>query len=95
MVAYIAPWCGHCKTLVPEYSTASDSLSPMIPFYAVDCDADENKGICAKEGVKGFPTIKVRFRSCFCIGGGGEGRGGGMAPMMYRLEGAPVVANES
>lgn len=26
---------------------------------AVDCDDDENKGLCGQYGVKGFPTIKV------------------------------------
>jgi protein disulfide-isomerase A6 len=34
----------------------------MVPFYAVDCDAEENKPLCAKEGIKGFPTIKVSSR---------------------------------
>ena len=59
MVAFVAPWCGHCKNLGPEYIAAAQSLAPLIPFYAVDCDTAENKPLCVEYGVKGFPTIKA------------------------------------
>jgi protein disulfide-isomerase A6 len=59
MVAFVAPWCGHCKTLGPEFSAAAASLSPLIPFYAVDCDDAGNKRLCADYQVQGFPTIKA------------------------------------
>ncbi|KAG8908610.1 hypothetical protein FRB99_004898 [Tulasnella sp. 403] len=49
MVAFIAPWCGHCKNLVPEYLKAAKSLDPLVPFYAVDCDVAENKPICGEQ----------------------------------------------
>ena len=49
----------HCQKLTPEFTKAAESLAPLIDFYAVDCDADENKRLCAEQGVKGFPTIKV------------------------------------
>jgi len=58
IVAFVAPWCGHCKNLTPEYIKAAKSLDPLVPFYAVDCDAEENKQLCSEQGVKGFPTIK-------------------------------------
>lgn len=45
--------------MVPEYSAAAKSLSPLIPFYTVDCDADANKPLCGEFGIKGFPTIKA------------------------------------
>lgn len=51
----------HCQKLTPEYTKAAQSLSPLVDFYAVDCDADENKRLCAEQGIKGFPTIKVRI----------------------------------
>ncbi|KAG6885754.1 hypothetical protein C0993_010266 [Termitomyces sp. T159_Od127] len=45
--------------MVPEYSKAALGLHPLIPVYAVDCDADANKRLCAEQGVKGFPTVKL------------------------------------
>ncbi|EFI27320.1 disulfide isomerase [Coprinopsis cinerea okayama7 len=59
VVAFVAPWCGHCQRLVPELSKAASSLAPLVPTYAVDCDDDKNKRLCAEQGVKGFPTIKI------------------------------------
>ncbi|KAG6827186.1 hypothetical protein H0H92_012851 [Tricholoma furcatifolium] len=59
MIAFVAPWCGHCQRLAPEYSKAAKALHPLVPVYAVDCDAEENKRLCGEQGVKGFPTVKV------------------------------------
>jgi len=59
LVAFVAPWCGHCQNMAPEYSRAAKSLSPLIPLYAVDCDAQENKQLCSEQGVQGFPTVKL------------------------------------
>ncbi|KIK56997.1 hypothetical protein GYMLUDRAFT_247271 [Collybiopsis luxurians FD-317 M1] len=59
MVAFVAPWCGHCQRMAPEYSKAALGLYPLIPTYAIDCDADANKRLCHEEGVEGFPTIKL------------------------------------
>jgi protein disulfide-isomerase A6 len=58
-VAFVAPWCGHCQRMAPEYSKAAKGLAPLIPLYAVDCDAEKNKPLCASQGVKGFPTVKL------------------------------------
>ncbi|KAI0259416.1 hypothetical protein BC834DRAFT_633336 [Gloeopeniophorella convolvens] len=57
VVAFVASWCGHCKAMVPEYSKAALGLYPLIPTYAVDCD--ENRALCAEQGVQGFPTVKL------------------------------------
>ncbi|TDL26700.1 hypothetical protein BD410DRAFT_819350 [Rickenella mellea] len=59
VVAFVAPWCGHCQRLAPEYSRAALGLYPLIPLYAVDCDNSKNKRLCADQGVKGFPTLKL------------------------------------
>lgn len=45
--------------MAPEYTSAAQSLSPLIPFYAVDCDASQNKGLCAEYRIEGFPTVKA------------------------------------
>ncbi|KAI0339552.1 hypothetical protein BDW22DRAFT_563975 [Trametopsis cervina] len=59
IVAFIAPWCGHCQRMAPELSKAALGLYPLIPTYAVDCDKDSNKRLCAEQGIQGFPTIKL------------------------------------
>jgi len=59
IVAFVAPWCGHCQKMAPEYSKAAGMLTPMVPVYAVDCDAEPNKRLCAEQGVQGFPTLKL------------------------------------
>ncbi|KAI0091553.1 hypothetical protein BDY19DRAFT_931045 [Irpex rosettiformis] len=59
IVAFIAPWCGHCQRMAPEYSKAALGLYPLVPIYAVNCDKDSNKRLCSEQGVQGFPTIKL------------------------------------
>ncbi|KAI0675581.1 thioredoxin-like protein [Trametes maxima] len=59
VVAFVAPWCGHCQKMAPEFSQAALGVYPMIPFYAVDCDKQSNKRLCADQGVQGFPTLKL------------------------------------
>jgi protein disulfide-isomerase A6 len=51
----------------PEYSKAALGLYPLVPFYAVDCDVQANKQLCAEQGVKGFPTIKVILHCCSAV----------------------------
>ncbi|KZV70814.1 disulfide isomerase [Peniophora sp. CONT] len=59
IVAFVAPWCGHCQRMAPELSKAAKGLDPLVPVYAVDCDAEQNKPLCAQQGVQGFPTVKI------------------------------------
>ncbi|EKM81588.1 hypothetical protein AGABI1DRAFT_83069 [Agaricus bisporus var. burnettii JB137-S8] len=71
LVAFVAPWCGHCQRMAPEYAKVSDKLYPLIPTYAVDCDEEKNKPLCAEQRVQGFPTVKL------------FPRGNKVAPMTY------------
>ncbi|KAL2105853.1 hypothetical protein VUR80DRAFT_7640 [Thermomyces stellatus] len=60
LVAYTAPWCGHCKKLAPTWESLAESFEPEtnILIAKVDCDSEPSKDLCAEEGVSGFPTIK-------------------------------------
>lgn len=57
IVEFYAPWCGHCKNLVPEYKKAAKALKGIIKVGAIDADA--HKSFTQKYGVTGFPTIKI------------------------------------
>ncbi|KAF9585717.1 protein disulfide isomerase (PDI) protein [Lunasporangiospora selenospora] len=59
MVEFYAPWCGHCKNLVPHYKDAAKNLKGIAKLGAIDCDDDKNRPICSQYGIQGFPTIKV------------------------------------
>jgi hypothetical protein len=54
-------------SMAPEYQEAAESLSPLIPFYNVDCDEQGNKALCAAEDIKGFPTVKVSISANSCM----------------------------
>ncbi|PSR71910.1 hypothetical protein PHLCEN_2v12217 [Hermanssonia centrifuga] len=45
--------------MAPEFSKAALGLYPIVPLYAVDCDNQKNKQLCAEQGVQGFPTVKL------------------------------------
>lgn len=58
LAEFFAPWCGHCKNLGPQYVAAADKLSDdEIPLVQVDCTQDRD--LCAKFEIKGYPTMKV------------------------------------
>ncbi|KAJ0024333.1 hypothetical protein Pint_08150 [Pistacia integerrima] len=62
VVEFYAPWCGHCKSLAPEYEKAASILSshdPPIVLAKVDANEEANKDLATKFEIKGFPTLKI------------------------------------
>ncbi|KAG0006786.1 hypothetical protein BGZ65_003726 [Modicella reniformis] len=57
VIEYYAPWCGHCKALTPTYEQLAADLKDKVNVAKVDCT--QNEDICTKEGVRGYPTIKL------------------------------------
>lgn len=53
----LAPWCGHCKTLAPEWEKAARALEGIVNIGAVDMTTDQAAG--ASYNIQGYPTIKV------------------------------------
>ncbi|OMH80421.1 putative protein disulfide-isomerase [Zancudomyces culisetae] len=63
VVEFYAPWCGHCKSLAPIYKSAAKSGASHVKLYAVNCDDQNNRSLCSKYGIQGFPTLKGFFAS--------------------------------
>eukprot|EP00898_Chlorokybus_atmophyticus_P005809 jgi/Chlat1/6229/Chrsp44S05815 len=58
LVEFYAPWCGHCKSLAPEYEKVAATFAADEDVVIANLDADNFRDIGTKYGVEGFPTIK-------------------------------------
>ncbi|GAX77546.1 hypothetical protein CEUSTIGMA_g4990.t1 [Chlamydomonas eustigma] len=59
VVEFYAPWCGHCQRLSPAYKTVAQKLKGIVTVAAVNCDDAQNTKLCTKQGVQGYPTLKL------------------------------------
>ena len=57
LLEFYAPWCGHCKSLEPEWKQAASNLKGTVKVAKID--ATENQQLAQRFGVNGYPTIKV------------------------------------
>ncbi|RSL57889.1 hypothetical protein CEP54_008044 [Fusarium duplospermum] len=60
LVAFTAPWCGHCKNLAPTWEdVATDFVNDKnVVIAKVDAEAPNSKAVTEQQGVKSYPTIK-------------------------------------
>jgi len=57
-VEFFAPWCGHCKTLAPEYEIVGEAFAKESSVVIAKVDADAHKDLGSRFDVHGFPTLK-------------------------------------
>jgi len=57
LVEFYAPWCGHCKQLVPIYDQLGESFKDNAEVVVAKLDATANELEHTKVG--SFPTIKL------------------------------------
>ncbi|XP_078602361.1 thioredoxin domain-containing protein 5-like [Branchiostoma floridae x Branchiostoma japonicum] len=74
-VQFYAPWCDHCKTLLPAWDALSFKFPkrPHIQIAKMDCTAHGNNKICQDQKITDYPTL-ILFKSGRHIGefGGDE-----------------------
>jgi protein disulfide-isomerase-like protein len=58
LVEFYAPWCGHCKQLEPEWTSAGQLYAKASDTVIAKVDADAHKDLGSRFQVTGFPTIK-------------------------------------
>lgn len=53
-----APWCGHCKHAMPEFTQAATEHKHLATFVSCDCENAVGDATLREQGIEAFPTIR-------------------------------------
>jgi len=59
LVLFYAPWCGHCRQLMPDFERAAVTLksgTPVVQLAQVDATAETD--LAEQYQIRGYPTLK-------------------------------------
>jgi thioredoxin 2 len=57
LVLFWAPWCGHCRVLLPVVDELASEYSGLIKFAKIDLD--KSQGLASQYQVQSVPTMIV------------------------------------
>lgn len=74
IVCFVYSWCGHCKSLAPEYEIAAAAFSKFANRAVIaSVDADAHRELGTRFEVKGFPSVEQKKEGiamagseCYC-----------------------------
>lgn len=55
-VKFFAPWCGHCVRMAPAWEELAGKAGDVV---IAEVDASAHQELAQKNGIRGFPTIKL------------------------------------
>jgi len=59
MAVFYAPWCPHCKNLMPELEKVMKNNISKYRIVLIDSTTPEGKLLTEKHNVQGFPTMRL------------------------------------
>lgn len=55
-IMFSAPWCGHCKRMLPIWSELSATHNSQNKFTIARVDCTIDTELCSSEDILGYPT---------------------------------------